>query len=63
MERRLKQLINAALDDSARTDLQKRLLRVDALSELVTIKQCAQHFGYGRGVPERSGGTRVVLVD
>ena len=51
--RRLEQLIDAALDDSARTDLQKLLLHEDTLSELAAIKQDAKHFGYGMMVTER----------
>ena len=51
--RRLEQLVDAALDDSARTDLQKLLLHEDTLSELAAIKQDAKHFGYGMMVTER----------
>jgi TnpA family transposase len=51
--RRLEQLVDAALDDSARIDLQKLLLHDDALSGLAAIKQDAKHFGYGMMVTER----------
>ena len=51
--RRLEQLVDAALDNSARTDLQKLLLHEDTLSELAAIKQDAKHFGYSMMVTER----------
>ena len=51
--RRLEQLVDASLDNSARTDLQKLLLHEDTLSELAAIKQDAKHFGYGMMVTER----------
>ena len=51
--RRLEQLVDAALDNNAQTDLQKLLLHDDTLSELAAIKQDAKHFGYGMMVTER----------
>jgi len=50
---RLEQLINETLDEAARTDLQKLLVREDTLSELAAIKQDAKHFGYQMMVLER----------
>ena len=43
---RLERLVDVALDDAARTALQKLLVREDTLSELSSIQQDAKHFGY-----------------
>lgn len=51
--RRLEQLVDVALDDSARTDLQKLLVHEESLSELAAIKQDAKHFGFQMMVLER----------
>jgi hypothetical protein len=51
--RRLEELIDETLDETARTDLQKLLVREDTLSELAAIKQDAKHFGYQMMVMER----------
>ena len=55
--RRLEQLIDETLDETARTDLQKLLVREDTLSELAAIKQDAKHFGYQMMVMERQKRT------
>lgn len=44
--RRLEQLLGDALDDMARENLQKLIVRESTLSELAAIKQDAKHFGY-----------------
>ena len=51
--RRLERLIGEALDEAARMDLQKLLVREDTLSELAAIKQDAKHFGYQMMATER----------
>ena len=51
--RRLEQLIDATLDEAARTEIQKLLVHEDTLSELAAIKQDAKHFGYNMMVLER----------
>ena len=50
---RLERLVDVALDDAARTALQKLLVREDTLSELSSIQQDAKHFGYRMMVLER----------
>ncbi len=51
--RRLEKLIDEALDDAARSELKKLIVREDTLSELAAIKQDAKHFGYQMMVMER----------
>lgn len=50
---RLEQLINNALDNGTRANLDKLLLHEDTLSELAALKQDAKHFGYGMMTQER----------
>ena len=50
---RLEQLINQTLDATARTNLDKLLVRENTLSELAAIKQDAKHFCYQMMVMER----------
>ena len=51
--RRLEQLVDVALDDSARAALQKLLVHEESLSELAAIKQDAKHFSFQMMVLER----------
>ena len=51
--RRLEQMIDETLDEAARANLEKLLVREDTLSELAAIKQDAKHFGYQMMVMER----------
>src|ERR1039457_3420202 len=57
--RRLEVLINAALDETARTHMENLLVRENSLSELAAIKQDAKHFGYKMMALERQ--KRVML--
>jgi TnpA family transposase len=51
--RRLGILIDQALNDAARAEFQKLIVRENTLSELAAIKQDAKHFGYQMMVMER----------
>lgn len=51
--RRLETLIDEAINDAARSELKKLIVREDTLSELATIKQDAKHFGYQMMIMER----------
>ena len=50
---RLEQRVEGALDDAARTALQKLLVRENTLSELAAIQQDAKNFGHKMMVAER----------
>lgn len=50
---RLALLVDAALNENTRTDLQQLLLQENTISELAAIKQDAKHFGYSMMVTER----------
>ncbi|WP_432745162.1 Tn3 family transposase [Methylobacter sp. G7] len=50
---RLEQLIDEIVDESARTELKKLLIREDTLSELAAIKQDSKNFSYSMMVVER----------
>ena len=50
---RLEQRVEEALDDAARTALQKLLVRENTLSELAAIQQDAKNFGHKMMVAER----------
>ncbi|HJX35502.1 MAG TPA: Tn3 family transposase [Dehalococcoidales bacterium] len=51
--RRLEQLIDEGVDETARTELKKLLICEDTLSGLAAIKQDAKHFGYQMMLVER----------
>ncbi len=57
--RRLDQLVDTALDESARADLQKLLVAEDSLSALAAIKQDAKHFGFQMMMTERQKQARL----
>jgi TnpA family transposase len=50
---RLEQLIDEIIDESARTEFKKLLIREDTLSELAAIKQDTKNFSYQMMVVER----------
>ncbi|MDZ4219897.1 MAG: Tn3 family transposase, partial [Methylobacter sp.] len=50
---RLEQLLDEIVDESARTELKKLLVREDTLSELAAIKQDSKNFSYQMMVVER----------
>ena len=51
--RRLEKWVDETLDETARKEIQKLLVRENTLSELAAIKQDAKHFGYQMMVMER----------
>jgi TnpA family transposase len=51
--RRLEKWVDETLDETARKEIRKLLMRENTLSELAAIKQDAKHFGYQMMVMER----------